>query len=40
VKISYDLERERGREREDLTLRLLQNVLLEEFSVDEGYTNS
>jgi len=53
VKISYDLERGRERERinivflkkyvdnnNDLTSRLLQDVLLEESSVDEGYTNS
>jgi len=51
VKISYDLEREREREREIivffkyvdnnyLTSRLLQNLLLEESSVDEVYTNS
>ena len=51
MKISYDLERERERVNivvfkkyvdinNDLTSRLLQNVLLEESSVDEGYTNS
>ena len=52
MKISYNLERERERERSvnifskyvdnnnDVTSRLLQNVLLEESSVDEGYTNS
>ena len=51
MKISYDLERERERVNivvfkkyvdinNDLTSRLLQNVLLVESSVDEGYTNS
>jgi len=48
VKISYDLEKESKDcflkkhidNNNDLTSRLLQNVLLEESSVDEGYTNS
>ena len=50
MKISYDLERERETaiivfilkcidNNNDLTSRLLQEVLLEESSVDEGYTN-
>jgi hypothetical protein len=48
MKISYDRKRESKHyflkkyvdNNNDLTSRLLQNVLLEESSVDDGYTNS